>query len=164
MTMTEARDNAGVIAPPPLIALAAVVLGLALDWLLPAYLLTVLLSWPERIVIGVVLIGTGAALAVPAIRGFRSAGTHVEPWKPSTALVTGGIFGWLRNPMYVGLTLLLAGLSILLASDWMLVMTIIFVPVIHFGVVKREERYLEAKFGDAYRSYKARVPRYGFPT
>ena len=162
--MTEARDNAGVIAPPPLIALAAVVLGLALDWLLPAYLLTVLLSWPERIVIGVVLIGTGAALAVPAIRGFRSAGTHVEPWKPSTALVTGGIFGWLRNPMYVGLTLLLAGLSILLASDWMLVMTIIFVPVIHFGVVKREERYLEAKFGDAYRSYKARVPRYGFPT
>jgi protein-S-isoprenylcysteine O-methyltransferase Ste14 len=164
MTMSEARDNAGVIAPPPLIALAAVVLGLALDWLLPAYLLTVLLSWPERIVIGVVLIGTGAALAVPAIRGFRSAGTHVEPWKPSLALVTGGIFGWLRNPMYVGVTLLLAGLSILLASDWMLVMTIIFVPVIHFGVVKREERYLEAKFGDAYRSYKARVPRYGIPT
>jgi protein-S-isoprenylcysteine O-methyltransferase Ste14 len=164
MTMTEVRDNAGVIAPPPLIALAAVVLGLALDWLLPAYLLTVLLSWPERIVIGVVLIGTGAALAVPAIRGFRSAGTHVEPWKPSTALVTGGIFGWLRNPMYFGVTLLLAGLSILLASDWMLVMTIIFVPVIHFGVVLREERYLEAKFGDAYRQYKARVPRYGIPT
>jgi protein-S-isoprenylcysteine O-methyltransferase Ste14 len=164
MAMTETRDNAGVIAPPPLIALAAVVLGLALDWLLPAYLLRVLLSWPERIAIAVVLIGTGAALAIPAMRGFRSAGTHVEPWKPSLALVTDGIFGWLRNPMYVGLTLLLAGLSILLASDWMLVMTIIFVPVIHFGVVKREERYLEAKFGDAYRSYKARVPRYGIPT
>jgi protein-S-isoprenylcysteine O-methyltransferase Ste14 len=164
MTMTETHDNAGVIAPPPLIALTAVVLGLALDWLLPAFVLRVLLSWPERIVIAVVLIAAGAALAIPAMRGFRSAGTHVEPWKPSTALVTGGIFGRLRNPMYVGLTLLLTGLSILLASDWMLVMTIIFVPVIHFGVVKREERYLEAKFGDAYRQYKARVPRYGIPT
>jgi protein-S-isoprenylcysteine O-methyltransferase Ste14 len=163
MTMTEARDNAGVIAPPPLIALAAVVLGLALDWLLPAYLLSVLLTLSERIALAVVLIAAGAGLAVPAMRGFRSAGTHVEPWKPSTALVTDGIFGWLRNPMYVGVTLFLVGLAILLASDWMLVMTIIFLPVIHFGVVKREERYLEAKFGDAYRQYMARVPRYGLP-
>ena len=161
--MTEVRDNAGVIAPPPLIALAAVLLGLALDWLLPAYVLTVLLSFWERVVIAVILIGAGAALAIPALRGFRSAGTHVEPWKASTVLVTGGVFGRLRNPMYVGLTLLLAGLSIFLASDWMLVMTIVFMPVIHFGMVKREERYLEAKFGDAYRSYKASVPRYGIP-
>ncbi|HEY1472743.1 MAG TPA: isoprenylcysteine carboxylmethyltransferase family protein [Pseudolabrys sp.] len=161
--MSEPRDNAGVIAPPPLIALAAVVLGLALDWLLPAYLLTVLLAFWTRIVIAVVLFGTGGALAFPAMRGFRAAGTHVEPWKPATALVTDGVFGWLRNPMYVGLTLLLAGLSIALASDWMLVMTVVFMPVIHFGVVRREERYLEAKFGDAYRAYKARVPRYGWP-
>jgi protein-S-isoprenylcysteine O-methyltransferase Ste14 len=163
MTMTEARDTAGVIAPPPLIALAAVLLGLALDWLLPAYVLTVLLTLWERVAIAVVLMAAGAGLAIPAIRGFRSAGTHVEPWKPSTALVTDGIFAWLRNPMYVGLTVILAGLALLLASDWMLVMTIVFVPVIHFGVVRREERYLEAKFGDAYRRYKARVPRYGLP-
>ena len=161
--MTEARDSAGVIAPPPLIALAAVVLGLALDWLLPAYLLTVLLSWPERIAIAVVLIGAGAALAIPAMRGFRSAGTHVEPWKPSSALVTDGIFGWLRNPMYVGLAFLVFGLGIALASDWTLVMLVPAVLMLHFGVVKREERYLEAKFGDAYRQYKARVPRYGIP-
>ena len=162
--MTEARDSAGVIAPPPLIALAAVVLGLALDWLLPAYLLTVLLSWPERIAIAVVLIGAGAALAIPAMRGFRSAGTHVEPWKPSSALVTDGIFGWLRNPMYVGLAFLVSGLGIALASDWTLVMIVPALLMLHFGVVKREERYLEAKFGDAYRQYKARVPRYGIPT
>ena len=162
--MTEARDSAGVIAPPPLIALAAVVLGLALDWLIPAYVVSVLLSLTERIIIGAMLIAAGGALAIPAMRGFRSAGTHVEPWKPSSALVTGGIFGWLRNPMYVGLALIVAGLGIALASDWMLVMLVPTVLLLHFGVVKREERYLEAKFGDAYRAYKERVPRYGIPT
>ena len=162
--MTETRDNAGVIAPPPLLALAAIVIGLALDWLLPAYVLTLLLSLEDRIVIGVLFMAAGLGLAISALGLFRSAGTHAEPWKPSTALVTEGIFKWLRNPMYVGVTSIMAGLSILLASDWMLVMTIVFTPVIHFGVVKREERYLEAKFGDAYRQYKARVPRYGIPT
>ena len=162
--MTEARDSAGVIAPQPLIALAAVVLGLALDWLIPAYVVSVLLSLTERIIIGAMLIAAGGALAIPAMRGFRSAGTHVEPWKPSSALVTGGIFGWLRNPMYVGLALIVAGLGIALASDWMLVMLVPAVLLLHFGVVKREERYLEAKFGDAYRAYKERVPRYGIPT
>jgi protein-S-isoprenylcysteine O-methyltransferase Ste14 len=161
--MTETRDNAGVIAPPPLLALAVVVIGLALDWLLPAYLLTLLLSLQDRIVIGVILIVVGLGLAISALGTFKLAKTHAEPWKPSTALVTEGIFKWLRNPMYVGGTLILAGLAILLASDWMLAMTIVFVPVIHFGVVKREERYLAAKFGEQYRQYLAKVSRYGWP-
>lgn len=65
--------------------------------------------------------------------------------------------------MYVGGTFFLAGLAILLASDWMLVMTMAFVMVLHFGVVKREERYLEQKFGNAYRQYRDRVSRYGWP-
>ena len=69
--MTEARKSAGVIAPPPLIALAAVVLGLALDWLMPAYVVSVLLSLTERIIIGAMLIAAGGALAIPAMRGFR---------------------------------------------------------------------------------------------
>ena len=58
---------------------------------------------------------------------------------------------------------MLAGLAIGLASDWMLVLTIVFVPVIHFGVVKREERYLLTKFGAPYQRYMDSVPRYGWP-
>jgi protein-S-isoprenylcysteine O-methyltransferase Ste14 len=161
--MQNTPDNAGVVAPPPLLAAAVIVLGLMLDWLLPAYVLTVALSLGSRIVIGIALMAAGFALIIPANLAFRSAGTNVEPWKPSVALVSDGVFGWLRNPMYAGGTLFLAGLAILLASDWMLVMTIAFVVVIHFGVVKREERYLEAKFGDAYRRYMNTVPRYGLP-
>ena len=161
--MTETRDTAGVIAPPPLIALAVVVIGVALDWLLPAYVLSALLSFPQRMTIGAILIAAGGALGFSAILAFRTARTHVEPWKPSTALVTGGIFRWLRNPMYVGLALLVAGIGVALASDWTLVMLLPGAVVLHVGVVKREERYLEAKFGDAYRAYKAQVPRYGVP-
>ncbi len=163
MTLTEPRDTAGVIAPPPLIALAVVVVGVMLDWLLPAYVLQVLLSFPERITIGVILIGAGGALAIPAVLAFHSARTHVEPWKPATALVTDGIFRWLRNPMYVGLALLVAGFGVAIASDWTVVMLLPGAAVLHVGVVKREERYLEAKFGNTYRAYKAQVPRYGWP-
>jgi protein-S-isoprenylcysteine O-methyltransferase Ste14 len=161
--MIEARDTAGVIAPPPLIGLAAIVLGVALDWLLPAYVLTVLLSVAERIVIGIVLVAAGAGLGIPAILAFRSAGTHVEPWKPSSVLATTGLYAYVRNPMYVGLALLVAGIGVALASDWTLVMLVAGALLMHFGVVKREERYLSAKFGEPYRQYMNTVPRYGWP-
>ena len=161
--MTEQTDTAGVIAPPPLMALAAIVLGVLLDRLAPAYVLTVLLSLTARIAIGVVLMAAGCALGISAMRAFTRAGTYVEPWKPSTALVTDDVFRWLRNPMYVGVVLLLAGFAVMIASDWTLVMTVVFAAVVHLGVVKREERYLNAKFGETYRNYCEQVPRYGWP-
>lgn len=161
--MNEPRDSAGVIAPPPLLALAAIVLGLAFDHWVPLDALATLLSWPARIVLALPLFAASAALGVSALIAFRAAGTHVEPWKPATALVAGGVFRRLRNPMYVGIVLFLFGLAVLLASDGVLAMTFLLVPVLHIGVVKREERYLEAKFGEAYRRYKETVPRYGWP-
>lgn len=160
--MTVPRDHPGVIAPPPLIALTVIVLGLLLDWLLPAYLLGLFLSLWLRVGLAIALIGGGAALAVLAIMEFRAAGTHVEPWKPSTALVAGSVYAYSRNPIYVGLAMILAGLAFAFASDWMMVLIIVlFAPAMHYGVVKREERYLAAKFGEGYRQYVASVPRYG---
>lgn len=161
--MNEQRDTPGVIAPPPLIALAVLVLGLLLDWLLPAYVLAALIAFWTRIAVGIALMTAGLTLAIVARTRFVRAGTNVQPWKPSLNLVTGGIYGWMRNPMYVGLTILLAGLAIALASDWMLVLLVAAALTMHFGVVLREERYLEKKFGEAYRVYKNKVPRYGWP-
>ena len=161
-SMTKA-DTAGVIAPPPLLALAAIVFGLLLDGLFPAYVLTVLLDFSDRVTVALILFAASAALAVPAVLAFLHAGTHVEPWKPATKLVTGGIFRFVRNPMYVGLMLLVAAVGVAFASDWTLVMTVVLAFVLHFGVVWREERYLSAKYGERYRDYCARVSRYGWP-
>jgi protein-S-isoprenylcysteine O-methyltransferase Ste14 len=156
-------DTPGVIAPPPLLAFAAVVLGLLLDGLFPAYVLSVLLPHGQHRLIGAILMLAGLAFGIPAMLAFRRAGTHTEPWKTSTALVTGGVFRFLRNPMYVGMVLLVGGVAFVTASDWMLVMTIVLAFILHFGVVKREERYLDGKFGAAYRRYCDSVPRYGWP-
>ncbi|HEY4775478.1 MAG TPA: isoprenylcysteine carboxylmethyltransferase family protein [Xanthobacteraceae bacterium] len=156
-------DHPHVIAPPPLIAAAAVAIGLVLDWLLPLDVLRALFSGVLRIVIGLVLVGAGGALALIAERAFHAGGTNVMPWKPSIVLVTTGVFSRLRNPMYVGLGLIVVGIAVALASDWTLIALGPAAIVLHRGVVLREERYLEGKFGDAYRRYKTRVPRYGWP-
>jgi len=157
----NANDTPGVIAPPPLIAAATIVLGLALDWLLPIRALTQMLTFWPRLALGVILALAGGALAVAAERRFRAIGTNVPPWKPSLQLATTGIYTRLRNPMYVGLMLLVLGIGIGLASDWTLLLLVPTALLLHHGVVLREERYLENKFGDAYRRYKANVPRWG---
>jgi protein-S-isoprenylcysteine O-methyltransferase Ste14 len=162
--MDEARDSPGVIAPPPLIALATLLLGLALDWFFPFFILRGVFGFGTRLIIGAILIATGAAIAIFARSNFVQAGTNIEPWKPSLTLVTGGIFARMRNPMYVGLILFFAGIAIALGSDWMLILLMPMAAILHFGVVKREERYLEAKFGEPYRAYLNSVPRYGLPT
>ncbi len=88
------------------------------------------------------------------------AGTNVNPREPTTALVVSGPFRFSRNPLYVALTLMYAGLAVVANAFWVLVLLVPVLLVLHSGVVRREERYLEAKFGEAYRQYRARVRRY----
>ncbi len=155
------RENPGVIAPPPLIALAAILLGAAIDWLVALGLLATV-PFPWRVAAAVIVGIAGLNLGVSGMLAFRRIGTHIEPWKPATALATEGVYAHLRNPMYLGLALGILALALGFASDGMLLMLVLFALVIHFGVVLREEPYLEAKFGKAYRRYRARVPRYGW--
>lgn len=163
VVVTGTRGHAGVIAPPPVIAVATVALGLWLDRTVPAYVLTVLLSLPTRIVLGLLLAGIGGILVFAAETRFRAAGTPVLPGKTTTALVTDGVYAYVRNPMYVGLAFVTGAIAVALASDWTLVLMLPAAAIMHVGVVKREERYLESMFGDAYRRYRERVPRYGWP-
>src|SRR5919109_244416 len=156
-------DTADVIAPPPLIALATLALGLLLDWLFPIGAAAAIFRGGSRYVLAAIGLLLAGYIAVRAIRAFRRAGTAVEPWKPATVLVTDDIFAQTRNPMYESLGILLLGLAVGLASDWTALLLLPTALVMHFDVVMREERYLEAKFGDAYRRYQQQVPRYGWP-
>jgi protein-S-isoprenylcysteine O-methyltransferase Ste14 len=163
MSERQLRDVPEIAVAPPLLAGLVLAVGLLLDRLVPVYVLAVLFTRPLRLAIGLAAIAAGAGLLVAAEGQFRRLGTPAPPWKPTRALATRGIYGWIRNPIYVGAILMMAGLALCLAGDWLLLLLIPMAFVLHYGVVLREERYLEAKFGDEYRRYRERVPRYGWP-
>jgi protein-S-isoprenylcysteine O-methyltransferase Ste14 len=159
--MANVPDSPGVIIMPPLLLLIIVLGGLVLDWLAPLGLLSRLPLLP-RGAVGAILIFLGIGLAAGGRARFLTAGTNVKPYLPATVLVTSGTFARLRNPMYVGWTIALVGFAVLVASDWILVLMVPSLVVLHYGVVLREERYLEQKFGEPYRAYKLSAPRYGW--
>jgi protein-S-isoprenylcysteine O-methyltransferase Ste14 len=157
----EKRDTPGVIVFPPLILLAVLVLGLVLDYLRPLGIVDTL---PRilRSIVGIALFLFGASLVVRVRRAFEAAGTNIRPDQPTNALVTDGLFAHARNPVYLGGLTALLGLALILNSDWMVILIVPAFLVLHYGVVLREERYLQRKFGAPYLAYKQSVPRYGW--
>ena len=152
-------ETAGVIARPPVLFLVALLCGLALDWLFP-------LSHPVPQAAVGYWIGAGSlaflglALAAAGIRDFARAETPVPTNEPTRWLVTTGMHGWTRNPIYLGMFLLYGGIGLVARSPWALLLTAPLALAIRYGVVAREEAYLERRFGGAYRDYKSRVRRW----
>jgi protein-S-isoprenylcysteine O-methyltransferase Ste14 len=151
--------TAGVLARPPLLYLAALLLGCVSDRLLPLPFPFPRID-PVRWIIAGSLIPIGSALAAAGIRNFARARTPVRTKEPTRALVTTGIHGWTRNPIYLGMFLVYGGIGVAVRSPWTLILTLPLAVTIRYGVVAREEAYLERRFGDAYRDYKARVRRW----
>ena len=147
---TVEKDNPGVIARPPLIYLGALALGLGLH---AAAGVPILPGTVAR-VLGVVLIASAVAIVVAAFRAMARAE------RPTTAIVTDGPFRYTRNPIYVALTLFYLGIGMVLNALWVLLLIVPVIVVMQLGVIAREERYLERKFGDKYLRYKARVRRW----
>ncbi len=155
-------ETAKIIAPPPVLFTVALGLGLLLDAFAP---LVARDAWPGwvRFGLGGGLAALALGLGLWAIVAFKRAGTSPEPWHPTTALVTTGLYARIRNPMYVALVLLLTGIGLLSGGAWLLLLVPVLGAVLHLGVVRPEERYLAGRFGDAYRAYRSRAPRYGWP-
>lgn len=158
MTGRPPADNPGVIAPPPLIFFGFLLLGWGIDRLFGTPF--VAMDEMTRRVAAVVLILIGLAIEMWATGLFRRAETNPMPWTPTTALVIEGPYKYSRNPMYVGFVLTYLGLALGLESGAALILLIPCIAVISWGVIGREERYLEAKFGEPYRAYRGRVRRW----
>jgi protein-S-isoprenylcysteine O-methyltransferase Ste14 len=155
--MADTADTAHVIIRPPLAWGLAVVAGLALDWLVPLPFLPPDLhaGW-----LGVGVFVLALALGAWAIVTMTRAGSNVPTNRPTTTIVENGPYRFTRNPIYLGMFIGLAGLAVAFDTLWLLLMLVLFTFLIRFGVVSREEAYLDRKFGDVYRGYRSRVRRW----
>ncbi len=152
----DAKDTPGVIAPPPLVYLGALAAGLLLDRFRP---LAAFEARPAAIA-GLGFLALGALLMFLGMREFQRAGTDYRPYKPTTRIIESGPFRFTRNPLYLSLTLIYAGIALSLGSSWALVLLVPVLVIIRYGVIAREERYLTHKFGDEYLRYKEQVRRW----
>jgi protein-S-isoprenylcysteine O-methyltransferase Ste14 len=156
MESTDDKRGAGVKVPPPLIALSFLLLGWWLDsiWAIDMGFLS------GFSYIGSVFSIAGIALIVVVIRSFKKVATNIEPWKPTSTIVTTGVYAYSRNPIYLGFCLIILGLGLYFNSFWIFIM---FLPTgifISFLAIQKEERYLERKFGKEYCDYKNDVRRW----
>lgn len=158
MSQAQPKDHPGVIAPPPFIFIGFLLAGWGLGDRLALPELAMDDGWRKGLAVGLIVAG----LALEAWAGglFKKAGTNVVPWSPSTALVIEGPYRFSRNPMYVGFALVYLGLALGLNSLLALILLIPCLILMTWGVIAREERYLQARFGQAYGDYRARVRRW----
>jgi protein-S-isoprenylcysteine O-methyltransferase Ste14 len=154
--MATSTDKPGVAARPPLLYGGAFVLVLVFRWFWPMPIFgSAVALWP-----GLALVVLGVGIAAWGRRTMQAAGTNVNPALPTTAIVASGPFRFSRNPLYLALTLLYFGLILAFNTWWGIVVLIPLLIIMHRGVVLREERYLDQKFGETYRQYRSKVRRY----
>jgi protein-S-isoprenylcysteine O-methyltransferase Ste14 len=154
---TPHPDGAAVRFPPPFVPVIALALGLAAQVLVPW---SVPLPTPIRIGLGVVLLVVSSGLMAAAFGLFRRTGQDPKPWVESPELIASGVYRFTRNPMYLSMGLIQAGLGVLLSNAWIVVLVPATWITIHWIAIRHEEAYLAEKFGAAYLDYKARVRRW----
>ena len=153
---SDEQDKAGILAPPPLIYLGALIFGLLLGRRFPISFL------PRKIVrgFGLPLLGGGVLLLGWFESAMRQADTPASPYKPVERIATEGPLRYTRNPGYLAMAMIYMGIASLANVLWAILLLPVALLAIQRGVIEREERYLERKFGEEYLSYKAQVRRW----
>ncbi len=153
---SDKPDHPGVKIPPPLCFLFFLTVGILInsDWIDGS------IGSLYQFIGGAVLVGAGFLMIIPVALNHKKAGSNVEPWKPTTVILDTGLYAHTRNPIYVGMVVSYLGFSLAAWSTASLILLPLCLLIIRYHVIAREETYLENKFGDNYRDYKARVRRW----
>lgn len=155
--MSTSDETAGIPLPPPVIPFGIFVMGALVHWLAPIG------RWPASSTpwFGWILVALGLVLAASSVRALARAGTPVDPGHPVRALVVSGPYQYVRNPIYAAFCLLYVGVAWVLGF-WV---SLVLFPLVPIGltsiVIRREETYLEKRFGKQFTDYRARVRRWG---
>jgi len=144
-----------VVARPPIVYLVSILVGVGINLVWPVQL------FPYAVEpLGSLLTLLAVVLFVLSVREFRKARTPIRTRKPVTAVIATGPYRFSRNPIYLSFTLLQLGIGMWANSAWVVGMLIPTLVLMSYGVIAREERYMEQKFGDEYLRYRAAVRRW----
>ena len=149
-------DNAGVKLPPPVIYVVLGLAGIGLDKLIPLSLGVA--EWLQYAGVGVIVGGVGIIFYIAKI--FKKEGTKLEPWKTTSKIVTYGPYSITRNPIYLAACSLPIGLGLFFNTIWAFFAFIPCLFIVYFTAIKKEEKYLQEKFGQEYLDYKSKVRRW----
>jgi protein-S-isoprenylcysteine O-methyltransferase Ste14 len=158
MTEDTPQSGATVRFPPPVVHLIALAAGFGLNWGLGS--LPNPLAGAERFIAGGALIVVGLLPMALAQGLFQKTGQDSRPWKHSPVLIAEGIYRWTRNPMYLGMGLLQAGIGLVFANLWIVALVPVTWAAIYLIAIRPEEEYLETRFGTSYVDYKQQVRRW----
>lgn len=159
MTNVEV-DNPQLPVLPPILPAGALILAIILDWLLPLQFLARPFGFNLQMIVGILVTAAGIWLAVSARRLFEREGTNVIPTQPALKIVTTGPYRFTRNPMYLGMILMLLGVSLIFSLEWGVMLTPVLWLVFDRMIVTREEAYLRGKFGASYEVLLNRTRRW----
>jgi len=156
LQQNEDKRGPGLRFPPPLLIIATTGPGYLIDQVKPLPILESDFIWLS----GTALIVAALLLALVALFHFLELKTHVEPWHPTTTIIKHGVYRFSRNPIYLAFCIASTGAGLVLNSWWMLMAVPPLVLMLQQLVIKREEAYLEVKFGEVYLDYKRQVRRW----
>ncbi|MCP5381316.1 MAG: isoprenylcysteine carboxylmethyltransferase family protein [Kordiimonadaceae bacterium] len=154
--MDDHQDNAGIITHPPVFYIIAIILGLILDYIYP---LSVGLAGNEKIA-AIVLFILGTIIIILGFRIFARNKQSPSVHASVTKVYQSGIYAYSRNPIYLGVALMMLAFGLYLDKLWIIFMMIPLIIILNRLVIEKEEAYLEAKFGEEYIKYKKKVRRW----